>query len=105
MAARQLADYLESGVIHNSVNFPECNVPYRGGPRLLITNRNVPNMVGQVTTVLAATGINIAELLNRHKGELAYNIIDVDSAVPEPVIDRLRAIDGVVRIRCIQGRQ
>lgn len=102
MAARQLANYLESGVIRNAVNFPRCEVDFESPSRLLITNRNVPNMVGQVTTVLAESGINIADMLNRHRDDLAYNIIDIDSPVSEAIVERLRGIEGIVRIRQIQ---
>lgn len=103
MAARQLADVLESGTIRNSVNFPSCEFEFDAAARILITNRNVPNMVGQITTILAETGINIADMLNRHKNELAYNIIDVDSPVPAEVMERLQTIDGVIRLRYIEG--
>jgi D-3-phosphoglycerate dehydrogenase / 2-oxoglutarate reductase len=102
MAARQLANCLESGNIRNAVNFPTCEVSLETETRLLIANRNVPNMVGQITTVLARTGINIAELLNRHKGDVAYNIIDIDSPVPADVVTQLRNIDGVIRLRYIE---
>ena len=102
MAARQLADYLESGVIRNAVNFPRCDVDFESPSRLLITNRNVPSMVGQITTVLAECGINIDDMLNRHRDDLAYNIIDIDSPVSEVIEERLRGIEGVVRIRQIQ---
>ncbi|MFA7567159.1 MAG: phosphoglycerate dehydrogenase [Alkalispirochaeta sp.] len=102
MAARQLANYLEIGNIRNAVNFPASEVSLATETRLLIANRNVPNMVGQITTVLAEANINIAELLNRHKGDLAYNIIDIDSPVPKPVVEELRNIDGVVRLRYIE---
>ncbi|MDX1547107.1 MAG: phosphoglycerate dehydrogenase [Rhodothermales bacterium] len=106
MAARQLRDFLEHGNITNSVNFPTCQMPEPAGrQRIVIANRNVPNMVGQITTVLARHGINIADLLNqsaRHY-DLAYNIIDVDSAFGSEVLDELRAIDGVITVRGLQG--
>ncbi len=103
MAAKQLANYLETGNIRNAVNFPTCEFSLETETRLLIANRNVPNMVGQITTVLAGAGINIAELLNRHKGDVAYNIIDIDSPVPADVVTQLRNIDGVIRLRYIEG--
>lgn len=105
MAARQLADYLEVGAIRNAVNFPRCEVEFTSPSRILITNRNVPNMVGQITTILAESAINIADMLNRHRDGIAYNIIDLDSPVSTDVIDRLQKIDGVVRIRLIEGEE
>jgi D-3-phosphoglycerate dehydrogenase / 2-oxoglutarate reductase len=102
MAARQLADYLESGNVRNGVNFPDCALDGNGGDRIVFLNRNVPNMVGQVTTILAEAGLNISDMLNRHRGDFAYNIIDIDSEVDETVIDRLRAVEGIVRIRVIR---
>jgi D-3-phosphoglycerate dehydrogenase len=105
MAARQLADYLERGNIRNGVNIPNCSMDGNGGDRIVFINRNVPNMVGQVTTILAEAGLNISDMINRHQGELAYNIIDIDSAVDTPVADAIRAIDGIVRLRVIPARE
>jgi D-3-phosphoglycerate dehydrogenase len=97
MAARQLADFLETGNIRNSVNFPECHMEPTSSHRLVVTNRNIPNMVGQITTVLAGENINIQDLLNRHHDSLAYNIIDLDGPVSGESIDRINQIDGVIR--------
>ena len=102
MAARQVRDYLERGTIVNSVNFPECRLDATAHQRILIANRNIPNMVGQVTTILANHSINILNLLNRHRGELAYNIIDIDGSVPDEAVEQLRAVDGVIFVRTIQ---
>ncbi|HKJ84421.1 MAG TPA: phosphoglycerate dehydrogenase [Spirochaetia bacterium] len=102
MAARQVRDYLERGTIVNSVNFPECRLDATAHQRILIANRNIPNMVGQVTTILANHSINILNLLNRHRGELAYNIIDIDGSVPNEAVEQLRAVDGVIFVRIIQ---
>lgn len=101
MAARQLADYLERGNIRNGVNIPNCAMDGDGGDRIVFINRNVPNMVGQVTTILAEAGLNISDMINRHQGELAYNIIDIDSTVDSSVADTIRAINGIVRLRVI----
>jgi D-3-phosphoglycerate dehydrogenase / 2-oxoglutarate reductase len=104
MAARQLADLLDEGIICNSVNFPECILDRSGTDRLLVTNRNVPNMVGQITTILAEAELNILNMLNRHREDVAYNIIDIDRTIPDPVVDRIGSIDGVVTVRVISGR-
>jgi len=102
MAADQLRSFLEEGHIRNSVNFPDVKLPRGAGTsRLAIANRNVPNMVGQISTLLAEANLNIADLLNKSRGELAYTLIDVEGVVPVAVIDRIRAIDGVLSIRTI----
>jgi D-3-phosphoglycerate dehydrogenase len=101
MAAAQTRDFLENGNIKNSVNFPDCGLDFRTRARVVIANRNIPNMVGQITGALAAEKINIADMLNRHKGELAYNIIDVDGEAPEGAADKIRAIEGVIMARVI----
>ncbi len=102
MAARQVGDYLENGIITNSVNFPDCRLEPTAHQRILIANRNIPNMVGQATTILANHSINILNLLNRHRGELAYNIIDIDGNVTSAAVKQLEAIDGVIFVRTIQ---
>ena len=102
MAAQQLMDFLESGSIKNSVNYPRCRLDQRSPFRLLVTNRNIPNMVGQITTTLAETGINIADLINHHRDEYAYNIIDTEQRIPGETLERIRAVDGVIRVRTIE---
>ncbi|MDR2314017.1 MAG: phosphoglycerate dehydrogenase [Spirochaetaceae bacterium] len=101
MAVRQLMDYLEAGAIKNSVNFPRCRLEFRAPHRLLVINRNIPNMVGQITTILAEGSINITDLINHHHHEYAYNIIDTDQAIPPELLERLIEIDGVVRVRVL----
>jgi D-3-phosphoglycerate dehydrogenase / 2-oxoglutarate reductase len=102
MAAEQLREFLEQGNIRNSVNFPEAALPrIPGTMRLCIANENVPNMVGQISTALAAAKVNIADLLNKSRGELAYTLIDTDNAVDAATLDRIRAIGGVLSARVI----
>jgi D-3-phosphoglycerate dehydrogenase len=101
MAVAQVRDYLEYGNVKNSVNFPSCEMPYMGRNRIVVGNRNVPAMVGQITTVLANDKINIADMMNKSAGELAYNIIDIDGEVAEAQVDKLRKIDGVLMARLI----
>ena len=105
MAADQLVDFLMTGNVRNSVNYPTCNLAPTGDTRIVIANRNVPNMVGQITTVLAQETINISDMLNRHLGNYAYNIIDMESSVAEDTIQKLAAIDGVVMVRLIDHGQ
>lgn len=101
MAANELRAYLEDGNITNSVNFPEAVLPRNGGTRIAIVNSNVPNMVGQISTLLADAGLNIADLLNKSRGELAYTLVDVDGEVPDGLLERITGIDGVLNARLI----
>jgi D-3-phosphoglycerate dehydrogenase len=99
MVAEQLADYLENGNILNSVNFPNVSMPRESTFRLGIANANVPNMVGQISSVLAAAGLNIHNMVNKSKGDMAYTLVDVDSAVSGAVIQQLVNVAGVLTVR------
>ena len=102
MAAEEIKDYLENGTIKNSVNFPDAELARtEGTQRLAIANSNVPNMVGQISTLLADAGLNISDLLNKSRGDLAYTLVDVDGQVPTSVMDQIRSIDGVLTARLI----
>lgn len=104
MVADQLREFLETGNIRNSVNFPEAVLPLLPGKqRLTVANANVPNMVGQITTALARHGININDLLNKSRGEIAYTLVDVDQELPAVLVDELAAIPGVLAARVIEG--
>lgn len=99
MVADQVSDYLENGNILNAVNFPNIAMPRESGFRLAIANANVPNMLGQISTALAESGLNIHNMVNKSRGDLAFTLVDVETAVPQAVIDRLSAIGGVLRVR------
>ncbi|MGE0801670.1 MAG: 3-phosphoglycerate dehydrogenase family protein [Lautropia sp.] len=99
MVADQLRDYLENGNIRHSVNFPEAVAPRESPYRVAIANANVPNMLGQISTAMAAAGLNIHTMLNKSRGEMAYTIVDVDSPVPDAAIASIAAIDGVLAVR------
>lgn len=102
MVADTLKDFLENGNVRNSVNFPEAVLPRTmNGTRVGIANENVPNMVGQISTALASANLNIADLLNKSRGDIAYTLIDVDGQVPASVIEQLRAIPGVLKVSVI----
>jgi D-3-phosphoglycerate dehydrogenase len=102
MVADTLRDFLENGNIKNSVNFPEAILPrVPGSSRLAIANENVPNMVGQISAVLASANLNIADLLNKSRGDLAYTLIDIDGQISSAVLEKLRAIGGVLAVRGI----
>ena len=98
MVAEQLTDYLEHGNVLNSVNFPNVSMPRESAFRIAIANANVPNMVGQISSLLAAAGLNIHNMLNKSKGDIAYTLVDVDSAVNDGVLAQLGAIDGVLSV-------
>lgn len=101
MVADQVRDYLEDGTVLNSVNFPEVSMPRTEGFRLAVVNANVPNMLGQISTVLAEAGHNILDMLNKSRGELAYTLVDVETAMGDACLDRLRAIQGVLSVRTL----
>jgi len=102
MAVRQLRDYLERGTVTNSVNFPTVkhSLP-PGAHRIQIVNRNEPSMISQLAAVLGGVGINITNLVNKGRGPLAYTVIDVHDTIEDKILEHFRAIDGVVRARCI----
>ncbi len=104
MVADTLREFLENGNIRNAVNFPEAILPRtRDSVRLAIANANVPNMVGQISSVLADAGLNIADLLNKSRGDIAYSLLDVDGdSIPETVQQQLRDIAGVLKVRVLQ---
>jgi D-3-phosphoglycerate dehydrogenase len=99
MVVDQLRDYLENGNVVNAVNFPQVGMARESGYRVAIANANVPNMLGQISTAMAQAGLNIHNMVNKSRGEMAYTLVDVDSAVGTPVLDSLRAIGGVLSVR------
>lgn len=102
MGANQLIDFLENGNIRNSVNFPKAEMDRTCCARIIIANRNIPTMVSQITAILAQDGINISNMLNRNKNEVAYNIIDTDQKdIPGQVQQKIQAIDGVLMVRVL----
>jgi D-3-phosphoglycerate dehydrogenase / 2-oxoglutarate reductase len=99
MAVDELRDYLEHGHVLNAVNFPDVYMARESAHRLGIANANVPNMLGQISTTLAEAGINIHNMTNKSRGDVAYTLVDVDSAVPERLIEKIEAIPGVLHVR------
>ena len=102
MAVNQIRNYLQYGNIKHSVNFPDCEMEPSGRSRITVGNHNVPNMVGQITTLLANEKINITDMLNKSKGELAYNIIDVDGEVTDAIVEKIKHINGVIMVRVLK---
>jgi D-3-phosphoglycerate dehydrogenase len=102
MAVKQIMGYLEGGAIMNSVNLPRCKLDQRAPYRLIVINKNIPNMVGQITTNLAGANINILDLINHHRDDYGYNIIDTEQEIPESVLGQIRNVDGIIRVRTIR---
>ena len=103
MAANQLISFLETGNIINSVNFPAVSLEASSGYRLAVTNQNVPGMLGQMTSVLAERGINVIDMLNKSRDDVAYNLLDVAEEPVPDLIDELCAIDSVINVRVLNG--
>ncbi len=101
MVADQVRDWLENGNVTNAVNFPDIALPRNGGYRVAVVNSNVPNMVGQISTDLGAAGININDMLNRSRGDIAVTLLDLDKEPPREVVAQLASIAGVLSVRCL----
>ena len=98
MAAQELTEFLETGNIKNSVNFPNASMPHTGDSRICVMHTNTPNMLASISTVVAAENINIENMLNRSRGEFAYTIIEISGSVPENIEDELKKVSGVIRV-------
>ena len=105
MVADQLRDYLEHGNITNAVNFPNVAMPRESGFRVAIANANVPNMLGQISTAMAHAGLNIHNMVNKSRGDMAYTLVDVDSPVGEGALAALKAIEGVLAVRYLPAAE
>jgi len=101
MAADQLMDYLENGNIHNSVNYPPTKMSRNGGRRITFTNNNVPKVLGSVLAVLADAELNVVDMVNKSRGDIAYNIIDVEGDLDQSIEAAIAGVEGVVRVRVI----
>lgn len=101
MAAKQTMDFLENGNITNSVNFPSTYLERSGANRIALTNKNIPKMLGSVTTVLASHNLNVIDMINKSRDDIAYNLIDIDGDIDDSVIDSLRNLEGVVNVRVL----
>ena len=101
MVVEQVREFLENGCISNAVNFPNVEMARESDYRIGIANANVPNMLGQISTAMAKAGLNIHNMVNKSRGEMAYTLVDVDSAVAQSAIDMIAAIDGVLSVRSV----
>ena len=105
MAARQLQDYLDNGNIHNSVNYPEINAGVcETEARVAILHRNIPNMLSQITSFFGSQGLNIENMANKGRGDYAYTLLDLSHPMPRDTVERLKEIQGVIRVRRIMER-
>jgi len=105
MVVDQLRDYLEHGNVANAVNFPNVSMPRESAWRVAIANANVPNMVGQISTAMANAGLNIHNMVNKSRGDMAYTVLDVDSAVPDKVLSAIKDIEGVLAVRYLPAAE
>ena len=101
MAAEEIRDFLENGNIKNSVNYPNCDMGVRRKVRITILHKNILNMIGQFTAILTKENINIADMINKSRGEYAYTMLDVDSEVKDTVVEELEKVEGVRKVRVI----
>jgi len=102
MVADQVRDYLENGTIHNSVNFPEMEMPRGEGlHRLMVINSNVPHMIERISSAIAKANLNIADMLNRSRNDIACTLVDLDPPIPEVVLDEIKSIEGVLAVRVL----
>lgn len=101
MVANQVKDYLENGNIVNSVNFPDTKMPRTVGFRVAIAHKNIPNMVGQISTILADAGVNIVDMLNKSRAEIAYTLVDIETEVSATVVNNLQQIEGILKVRVL----
>jgi D-3-phosphoglycerate dehydrogenase len=103
MAAQELSDYLETGSIQNSVNLPECQVvPLNGDYRITLIHKNLPNMVGQIANIVAKCNINISDMINKSKGEIAYTVLNTDDPIGDDILGDLKKIPGMIKVRRIK---
>jgi len=101
MIAKQIKDYLENGNIVNSVNFPDARMPRAGEERLAITHRNIPNMVGQISTAIAEEGANILDMINKSRNGVAYTLIDLENEISNTVIENIKRVEGILTVRVL----
>ncbi len=101
MVADQVRDYLENATVRHSVNFPEIDMPRNGGHRLLVVNANVPHMIERISSAISNANLNIIDMLNRSRGEIACTLVDVNSSIPQTVVDEIKTTDGVLTVRTL----
>ena len=102
MAVMEIMDYLENGNIRNSVNYPNCDMGVcKASARITVLHRNIPNIIGQITAILAGEGINISDMTNKSRDKFAYTMMDLEQCPNEETVERIGAVDGVLRVRVL----
>lgn len=103
MAVKEIIDFMENGNIRNSVNYPACDLgPALGAGRVAVCHKNIPNMISQLTSVLASAGVNIPNMMNKSRGDYAYSLLDLDDSIAEDIVAKLETIEGVLKVRVIK---
>ena len=102
MAAHELKDYIENGNIKNSVNFPDASLPQSGDYRLCVLHKNEPGIVAKLATVVADEKLNIANMINKSKGEYAYTIIEINGSLPKTSVEKVASLENIIRTRVIE---
>ena len=103
MAVKEITDYLENGNIKNSVNYPACDMGVcQAESRIAVLHMNIPNMIGQITAILAAQGVNISDMTNKSRDKYAYTLLDLEHKPEEATVEKLKAIEGVLRVRIVK---
>ena len=104
MAVMEMMDYLENGNIQNSVNYPACDMGVcHTAARVAVLHRNIPNMLGQITGIMAAENVNISDMTNKSRDKVAYTLLDLESVPGAEALEKLRAVDGILRVRLVKG--
>jgi D-3-phosphoglycerate dehydrogenase len=101
MAANELCEYLTTGNITNSVNYPTVSIPHTGAARICLLHKNIANVLSKITSIVSGEGINIENLSNGSKGDFAYTIVEIGVEVPEKIIPELEKIEGMIKVRVI----
>ena len=103
MAVQEIMDFVENGNIVNSVNYPRCELGVcEKEARVTIAHKNIPNMIGQLTSVLASEGVNVSDMVDKSRGEFAYAIIDCDHAITDALLEKLNNVEGVIKVRVVK---
>lgn len=105
MVVDQVREYLDNGNVTNSVNFPAVYMPREAAHRVAVVSKNIPNMVGQISTAMADAGINIHNMVNKSRGDIAYTMLDLDSPAPHTALNKIKAIEGVMNVRELPQKQ
>ena len=103
MAVQEIMDFVENGNVINSVNYPRCELGVCDkAARITVCHKNIPNLIGQITSVVAGEGINVSDMVDKSRGDYAYAIIDLDAAATETLVEKLATVEGVIKVRVVK---